>query len=179
MRLRILADQLAMAAIDTNALRGEIARVLRFSETEVYDVGDRYGDYQVGGAINPRGAILEYDGRREKGLMRLILTGYELRTPNENLRPVMSRHGVATIVSTQRIQGSVTQVATASAHGLFHQAVKMPSNAPQHDPNSPGHCKNRCIMRPVEDLGSLRYVSNDWRRGRFLCTECKTLLRSV
>lgn len=178
MKLRILADKLAMAAIDTDKLQREIATALRFGEVESYDVGDRYGVWQVNGIINPRGAIAQYEDRTEKGLARLILTGYELRTPNEGTLPSMSRATVATVVSTQRMQGSVTQIATASVHGLFHQLFRISSSAPQHDPSNPGHCKNRCIMRPVEDLGALRHVANDWRRGRRFCPQCQSVVRA-
>ena len=175
MKLQISGDKIAMASIDVEAVRREIARGLRFKEVEVRNVGDRYGDYQVNGVLNPRGVLAQYDGRRDKGLARLILTGYELRTPNEGGMPGMSRSGIATVVSTQRLQGAVPQVATASTHGLFHQLFTIPTSAPQHDSRNAGHCKNRCVMRPVEDLGALRWVAADWARGYRFCRQCSGL----
>ncbi|HEU4715293.1 MAG TPA: hypothetical protein VFS14_00495 [Candidatus Saccharimonadales bacterium] len=178
MKLRILADQLAAASINLDGLRAEIKLGLRFDEIEVHEVGDRYGDYQVGGAVNPRGLMVPYNDRKSDDLLRVILTGYELRTPDRGNMPAMSRAGVATVVSTQRLQGAVTQVATATIHGLFHQVRTIKPDAPQHDPRNPGHCKNRCVMRPVENLGALRRVADDWSRGHRLCSQCVGLLRS-
>jgi len=175
-KLRILGDQIAIASINLDGVRAEITRGLSFDEIEVHDVGDRYGDYQVNGAVNPRGLMVPYADRKESGLLRLILTGYELRTPDKGNMPGMSRSGVATVISVQRLQGSVPQVATAAVHGLFHQVRTIRPDAPQHDSRSPGHCKNRCVMRSVENLGALRRVADDWTRGHRFCQQCVSLL---
>lgn len=72
-KLRIMADQIASASVSVTTVGNEIKRVID-CEVEVQRVDDRYGDYQVGGAVNPRGILARYDGRQGKEL-RLVVTG--------------------------------------------------------------------------------------------------------
>jgi predicted Zn-dependent protease len=171
-RLRILIDRMANAVVDRERLTGEIGRVLN-TETEFHDIEDRFADFQVGGAVNPRAILGLYDGRKEDDLMRLVLTGYDLRSPEQSYNLDASREGTATVVSTHRLQGSQLLMAVASTHGLLHQRGRVSPSSPQHDARHLHHCKNRCLMRHADSVGALRNLADDWRRDIILCGQCR------
>ena len=176
MELRILCDRTAAAVVDKKQLASQIKRVLPKVETTFYGVDDKYGSYQVGGAVNPRAILQEYEDRTpDPNLLRLVLTGYDLRPVDQSFTFDASRPHAVSVVSTHRLQGSQLLVAVMSTHALLHQAGRVAAGSPQLDPRNPHHCRNsRCLMRPIDNVGTLRRVADDWQqRDIILCGPCR------
>lgn len=179
MQIELLYDAGALAKLATmDHVKGELRTLFGDSITlATRYLGDPYADYQVQGRINPRAVYQQYRTYlQDEKTLRLVLTGYDLAPPQLNYSYGVTWRGVASVVSTHRLGGSLA-VAIIGIHELLHQIGLVGESQPQYDHRTgmDGHCRNRCIMRAANGPQDLHVMMVDWQNGVRLCSQCAGL----
>jgi predicted Zn-dependent protease len=176
MEIVLQCDTRAQRDVNLTTIVRELESVMSNAQVSVFDVGDRYGKYQVDERLNPQAIASEYEMGDVSTPARLVLTGYDLKPPNLHFAFGATQAGVVSVVSTSRMKQNSLYAAVTSAHELFHQFGLVRRGSPQYDHRNgmAGHCDNRhCLMRAVNSLTDLQGVASDWSLGIRLCSLCR------
>jgi predicted Zn-dependent protease len=171
MHIQLFADELAEAAIpDILNVSRLISDVFARSTTAHFRPG-MFREAVSRGKLDP--------DRFGAATLTIAVTGYDLQPAGLDYAFGVTR-GVASLVSTARLEGSAPRFAVVALHEVGHMLGLVDQNCSNHDERHyfEGHCRNACIMQAVNSLVDVDRCVENLLKGIVLCGDCRAFLRT-